>query len=108
MAIEQQIVDALTTIDAATTKIAANQAAIAAIDQTVSDEVDTLVADLKAALSGQTPISKATVDKAMATAAKAQAASDASDALVPVLQAIASKGVVAPVPVPVPPAPPTV
>jgi len=97
MADEAVVIEALTKIDAATTKIAGNVQTIATLDQTVSDEMDALIAGMKAQ-----GVSQALIDQATATSAKAQAASDASDALVPVLQAIAAKGVQNPVPVPVP------
>ena len=103
MATEQQVSDALDKIDQATTDIATNVAAISTVDATISTEMTALVAALQAA-----GVSQALVDKATALQAKAQAAATALDAQIPVLQAIASQGVLNPVPtpVPVPPAPP--
>ncbi len=101
MATEQQMVDALNAIDAATTKVSDNLTAISGVVTTISSEVDALVAALQAA-----GVSQALIDQATALGTKASAASAATDALVPVLQAIASKGVLNPVPVPVPPPPP--
>lgn len=101
MATEAEVKAALDKIDAATTKTAANVQAISDIAGTISTEVDALVAALKAA-----GVSQALVDQATALGTKADAIGTASDALVPVLQGIASKGVVNPVPIPVPPVPP--
>ena len=115
MATEQQVADALRQIDTATTKIAGNVQAIAdaettqsTVIQTISTEVDALVAALQNA-----GVSQALIDQATALGTKADAAATASDAaaanaaaLVPVLQAIASKGVSNPVPVQPPPPPP--
>ena len=101
MATEAEVKVALDKIDAATTKTAANVQAISDIAGTISTEVDALVAALKAA-----GVSQALVDQATALGTKADAIGTASDALVPVLQGIASKGVVNPVPIPVPPVPP--
>ena len=100
MATEQQVVDALNKIDAATTKIGTNVQTVADTLQTVSNEVDALEAALKAA-----GVSDALVAQAGALSDKVQQASDALDAQVPVLQGIAAKGVMNPVPTPVP-APP--
>ena len=101
MATEAEVKAALDKIDAATTKTAANVQAISDIAGTISTEVDALVAALKAA-----GVSQALVDQATALGTKADAIGTASDALVPVLQGIASKGVINPVPIPVPPVPP--
>ncbi len=102
MATEQQVIDSLNKIDAATTKIGTNVQTVADVLQTVSTEVDALEAALKAA-----GVSDALVAQASALGDKVQSASDALDAQVPVLQAIAAKGVINPVPVP-PPATPAV
>lgn len=101
MADEQQVLDALAKIDAATTKAASNIQILADTDQKISDEIDALVAGMQ----GQ-GVSQALIDQAVALAGRSQAVSDNLDAMVPALQAIAAKGVVNPVPVPVP-APPT-
>jgi hypothetical protein len=101
MATEQQVVDALTKIDAATTSIAGNLTTVASVTDTISTEVDALVAALQAA-----GVAQSTVDMAVAIGAKADAASTALNAQVPVLQAIAAKGVINPVPLPPPPPPP--
>jgi len=97
MADQQQEIDALNKIDAATTQIAANLTAQAAVVQTISDEVDTLVAAQQAA-----GVPQAIIDQTVALANKAQQAADALQTQVPVLQAIATKGSANPVPVPVP------
>jgi hypothetical protein len=94
---EAIVAAALTKIDAATTNIAKNVTAIATLDQQVSNELDAFIAAAKTQ-----GVSQALIDQVTATAAKAQAASDAGDALIPPLQAIAAKGVQNPVPVPVP------
>lgn len=99
MATEQQVLDALGKIDTATSKIATNLQTESTVLQTVSDEIDAL----KTALSNA-GVSQNLIDTATALQAKVQASSDALDAQVPVLQAIAAKGVLNPVPVP-PPAP---
>ncbi len=93
---------AMAKIDAATTKIASNVQIIADTDQKISDEMD-------AFLAGVTPgatLTQEQVDAAKALSDRLQASSDALDAQVPVLQAIAAKGNTNPVPVPVPDAPP--
>ena len=97
MATEQQVIDALTAIDEATDKIADNVATIATVDQSISTEMTALIAALQAA-----GVDQALVDQATALKVKAQAASDALDLQVPVLQGIASQGVITPVPAPVP------
>lgn len=94
MATEQQVVDALNKIDAATTKVATNLTVVAQVTQTISDEMDALETALQNA-----GVPQALVDQASALGDRAQAASDALDAQVPVLQAIATKGVINPVPV---------
>jgi methyl-accepting chemotaxis protein len=110
----QTLSDALNKIDAATTKSAGNiqtisssLTTVAATTQTISDEVDELEAALKNA-----GVPQNLIDQASALGDKAQAASDALDAVVPALNAhadfltqIASKGATNPVPVPPPPAP---
>ncbi len=98
MANQADIEAALTKIDTATNKIAANVQAIATVDQTISDEID---AFLKATPVG-TVLTDAQVAQLQGLADRAQSSSDASDAQVAVLQAIAAKGAVNPVPVPVP------
>lgn len=99
---EQKVKDALSKIDAATTKIGANIQTVADTDQKISDEIDALQSALAAALANGTGVTQDLVDQAAAVSAKAQASSDALDALVPVLEGIAAKGVVNLVPVPVP------
>ncbi len=99
MATEQQVVDALNKIDAATTKVAGNLTVVAQVTQTISDEMDALETALQNA-----GVSQALVDQASALGDRTQAASDALATQIPVLQAIASKGVLTPVPV----APPVV
>jgi len=101
MANEQQVIDALQKIDAATTKTGGNIQIIADTLQVVSKEVDDLETALKNAGVSDTLVSQAT-----SLGDRVQAASDALDAQVPVLQAIAAKGVVNPVPVEPPPPPP--
>lgn len=93
-------------IDAATTKAAGNIQILADTDQHISDEFDALAAALAAALANGTGVTQALVDQASSGATKAQAVSDALDAMVPALSAIASKGIQNPVPVPIPPPPP--
>jgi len=100
---EQQVADVLNKIDVATTKIATNVQVEADGLQTISGEMDKLQSALAAALAAGTGVSQALVDQANTLQTKVQAASDALDAQVPVLQAIAAKGVTNPVPVPVPP-----
>jgi len=115
MATEQQVIDALAKIDAATTKVGTNVQAVATTVgtvstglQTVSDEMDAILAALQNSGVSQTILDQASAlgDKVQAASDGLQAASDALTAQVPVLQAIAAKGVLNPVPVP-PPAPPT-
>lgn len=89
---------ALKTIDDATTKIGGNVADIGKITQTVSDEIDTFLASA----TNNAGIPAELLAGLTNTAAKAQLAADASQALVPVLQGIASKGATVPVPTPVP------
>lgn len=101
MATEQQVIDALAKIDTATNAIASNVSTIASGLNTVSGEVDALVAALKNA-----GVSDALVAQATALGDKASAAADALAAQVPVLNAIAAKGVLNPVPQPPPPPPP--
>lgn len=98
MATEAEVQLALQKIDDATTKTAANVQVIADLDQQISNEVDQLLAAAQAA-----GVSQAILDRITSIGAKAQASSDALDAQVPVLQAIAAKGVVNPVPVEPPP-----
>jgi ABC-type transporter Mla subunit MlaD len=102
--IERKIMDidqVLQKIDAATTKTAANLQIIADTDQKISDEIDAFLA---AAPAG-TVLTDAQATQLQSLADRLQANSDATDAQVPVLQAIAAKGAGNPVPVP-PPAPP--
>lgn len=100
MATEAEVKAALDKIDAATTKTAANLQVVADLDQKISDELDALLAKLQTA-----GVSQELLDATSALAERAQASSDALDAQVPVLQAIAAKGAANPVPLPVPPAP---
>jgi methyl-accepting chemotaxis protein len=92
---------ALKKIDDATTQTAGNVQAISDISTTIASEVTALVGQLQV---GQ-PVTQEMVDAANALGTKAQAVSDASSALIPVLQGIASQGANNPVPVAVPPAP---
>jgi hypothetical protein len=94
---EEQMKDALDKIDVATTKTAANLTVVSDVVGTISTEMDTLVAGLQAA-----GVSQALIDQAVALGAKADAVVEATDALVPVLQGIASRGAVNVVPIPVP------
>ncbi len=91
----EQIQAALDKIDVATNKIATNVQSNANVIQTISDELDALVAKLMTS----TGVDPALVQKAQNLADRAQTASDALDAQVPVLQAIAAKGVSNPVPI---------
>lgn len=114
MATEQQALDALKKIDTATTAIAANVQTVSTTTTTiatglgnVSTEIDNLLAALKNA-----GVSQAVIDSVTALGTKvdtlqtaSQGASDALAAQVPVLEAIAAKGVTNPVPVPPPPPP---
>lgn len=102
MADQQQEIDALNKIDAATTAIATNLTTQAGVVQTISDEVDALVA-----AQTNAGVPQAIIDQTTALADKAQAAADALNAQVPALQAIATKGASNPVPVPVPTPAPT-
>jgi hypothetical protein len=102
---EQAVKDALTKIDAATTKIGGDVKIVADNTQAINNDVDALLAALKAALASGGGVTQALVDQANALATSTQTQSDALDALVPVLQGIAAKGVINPVPVPVPPSP---
>ncbi len=88
-------------IDTATTKIATNLQTIADTDQKISDEIDAFIASAPVG----TVLSSAQVNQLKALADRAQSSSDASDAQVAVLQAIATKGAKDPVPVPVPETP---
>lgn len=116
---EKIVRDALTKIDGTTTQIGVNVTAIGAnvgtigtVAGTISTEVDSLQTALQTALSNGTGVTQDLVDQAGALSDKASALSDAAvatknatDALVPVLNGIAAKGVTNPVPLPVPPAP---
>lgn len=103
---EELVKQSLDKIDAATTKAAGNLQILADTDQRISDEFDALAADLATLKANGTGVTQALVDRAAAGAVRAQAVSDSLDAMVPVLTAIAAKGVTDPVPLPVPPAPP--
>lgn len=112
---DQATQDLLKKLDDTTNKIGENVTAIATAtqaiadtDQTISNELDTLIAN--AAASGNTPADvlnafQAAADKLQGNSDKADAAVVALQAQIPVLQGIAAKG--APV-VPVAPAPPVV
>lgn len=112
---DQATQDLLKKLDDTTNKIGDNVIIIAATtqtiadtDQTISTELDTLIAN--AAANGNTPPDvlaafQAAADKLQGNSDKADAAVVALQAQVPVLQGIAAKG--APV-VPAPPPPPTV
>jgi small-conductance mechanosensitive channel len=100
MATESQIASVLNQIDATTNGIAANLTTVASVTTTISTEVDALVTALDNA-----GVSQALLDQATALGTKAAAASDALNAQIPVLNAIAAKGVLAPPPPPPPPPP---
>jgi methylaspartate ammonia-lyase len=101
---EQKVIESLAKIDSATTRIGSNVQVVADGLQTVSGEVDALQEALKNA-----GVSQSLVDQAAAIGNRVQAASDALDAQVPVLTAIASKGHTGdPVPVAPPLAPETI
>lgn len=95
-------------IDVATTKMASNIGILADTDQVIANEFADLKKKLADALANGTGVTQELVDQAAAGALKSQAVSDALDQMVPVLQAIASRGADNPVPLPVPPAPPAV
>jgi NCAIR mutase (PurE)-related protein len=112
MAIEKDELDALDTIDQATTKIGDVVNAIAATNAQISTTVTTIGTEVAALVASQQSagVSQAIIDKTKAIGARldalsasSQAASDSASGLVPVLQAIASQGAAQPVPVPVPP-----
>jgi phage-related protein len=93
---------ALDKIDVATTKIGDNLTVVSGVAGTISTEVDALVAALQNA-----GVPQSLIDQATALGTKADAVVAATDALVPVLQGIASKANnVVPIPVPPPPPPP--
>jgi hypothetical protein len=102
---EALVKSSLDKIDAATTKAAGNIQILADTDQAISNEFDALNAALAAALANGTGVTQALVDQAAALGSKSQGVSDALDAMVPALQAIASKGVSNPVPVAIPASP---
>jgi chromosome segregation ATPase len=97
MATEAEVKAALDKIDAATTKIGSNLTVISGTITTIGTEVDALVDALKNA-----GVPQAILDQATALGVSLDAASNALDAQVPVLNAIAAKGVINPVPVPPP------
>jgi uncharacterized protein HemY len=101
MATQADIEAALSKIDVATTKTAANIQIVADTDQKISDEIDVLLKEVQPG----TVVTDEQVTRLQSFADRMQANSDALDAQVPVLQAIAAKGAGNPVPVPVPPAP---
>jgi hypothetical protein len=94
MATEAEITAALDKIDAATTKIGQNLAAASGVIGSIGTEVAALVAAMKNA-----GVSQALLDQAIMIGDHAQLASDALEAQVPVLQAIAAKGALNPVPI---------
>lgn len=98
---QQELTDLLNKIDTTTNHTASNVQAIADVDQKISNEIDAFIA----ANPIGTVISDTQVAQLQSLADRAQTTSDASDAQVAVLQAIAAKG--APV-VPPPPPPPAV
>jgi chromosome segregation ATPase len=102
MATEQAALDLLTKIDAATTKQAAALTQEAATLQTISDEIDGLIAQAKA--SGGVPDS--VIAALQAQSDKVAAVSDSIDTQAAFSTSIASKGIANPVPIPVPPATP--
>lgn len=89
---------ALDKIDVATTKVGNNLVAVNEVVTEIGTDVDAMVLALQAA--GVPP---ELIAQAEALSAKAEAVGAATDALVPVLRAIASKGGVDVVPIPVPP-----
>lgn len=91
----------LTKVDATTTHIAGSFQLLSDTTQTISNEMDTLIAQGQAAGT----ISPEAAAQLQQLADRAQTVSDASDPLVAALQAVAAKG--APV-VPEPPPTPTV
>jgi hypothetical protein len=99
MATEQTALDLLAKIDAATTKQAAALTQEAATLQTISDEIDGLIAQAKA--SGGVP--DAVINALQAQADKVAAVSDSIDTQAAFSTSIASKGTANPVPNPVPP-----
>lgn len=99
MATQADIIAALTAIDTATTAIANSIASESGVIQTISDEVNALVA----AVPAGTVITDDQITQLQSLASRAQDAANSLTAQVPVLQGIASKGAANPVPVPVPP-----
>ena len=98
---DAEIAALLGRVDQTTNKLAANVQTIADVDQKISDEID---AFLKAVPAG-TVLTDAQVAQLSGFADRLQATSDASDAQVTVLQAIAAKGQPQ---VPPPPPPPQI
>lgn len=107
MALEQDIEAVLTKVDAATTKIGTNVQSIADSTQVVSDDLDKIIAQLKAQ-----NVDPTVVAALQAKADALQTLSDATDNNASALTALANKANGAtpanPVPVTPPPAPPVV
>lgn len=103
MADNAQLVAALAKIDTATTTMGTNIGTLGGVTQTISDEIDTLEANLAAA-----GVSPALVAQASALGDRLQTVSDSLDAHGVALSAIASKGADTPVPVVPPVLPPPV
>ncbi len=104
MATEQAALDLLTKIDAATTAQAATLTTEAATLQTVSDEIDALIA--KAGAGGG--VSDVVLAALQTQADKAAAVSASITQQAAFSAALASKGLANPVPLPPPPATPPV
>jgi hypothetical protein len=85
---DDQIKTLLAGIDTTTNKIAANVQTIADVDQTISNEMDAFIA----AHPAGTTFTDDEVTQLQSFADRLQKTSDASDAQVTVLQAIAAKG----------------
>lgn len=93
---DQELTELLTGIDATTNHTAANVQKVADSTQTISTEIDTFLANAPVG----TVMTQENFDLLTKLKNDAQTASDAGDAQVPVLQAVADKGQ------PVTPAPP--
>lgn len=96
---QQELSDVLNNIDTTTNHTAANVQIIADVDQKISEEIDAFLA----AVPVGTVITEAQVTQLKGIAGRAQQTSDAGDAQVAVLKAIAAKGEpVVPTPAPTP------
>lgn len=96
---DQEVIALLMKIDGATNKLATNVQIIADTDQTISDEIDAFLAGTRPG----TVFTDAQAAQLQGLADRLQSSSDAADAQVVVLKAIAAKGAVNPVPLPVSP-----